>query len=421
MNNSHGTKGMMIYIVGLYLALTNCLYLVAGSRFNIRGLGKLYDVFFIVGVAIYLKRMNGKIIGEAPYKIPLRWYGVWMSYIAFAAFLALQYQSPYQSFRTIREMLLFLAVYFIAQADMDSDRILKILLLLDAFGSIIYIIQFITSTPIMAPMYVQQTIGSWKFFRSYAEMPFLAFFTIPYIIICKLSERRIWSKWKDMAIMFINIAALVMRIARSVWIGILIAFVLAVLFSESEKRGILGNLKKVLLILAGIVIIVYVVNRYFPAIAIQFERGITDIQDNSGNVGVRTEAFWERIEYLIDTGQIWFGMGAVNADMVIPGMSGYGSVVKIVDIAYASLFLRYGIIGCAIYFIFWFSTAVSAFRMSLKGRALSVYIIVQFWLATSSDALTEDSLLVLALLFGLICNDYVNRKEMEREKWKRNR
>lgn len=398
-------QGVCIPIILIYLSVSNGLYLLPRRLFNF-GLGNLYDLLFLWYFIKYLKKFNYSLKLVTQKEI-LRFYLIWIGYVIIEGILALTDQSVFESIRSIKEMFLFLAVFFLLDFKFDGKKTLKVLTYFEILGCVVYIIQSATGIKLMQAALGKQNIFGTMVTRSYAEIPVFGMFIISFLLIGIIEKKPLYSYKKDIIFLIITTIAEFVRYARSVWIAMIIVFTVSIIFAKTK-----GNLfKKICFLLAIVIILFYIMPKYFPAFVSQFNNTFDQLEMGAGTGALRTNAFRDRWNYLSEHNKLLFGLGAMGPNYVIPGFSGYGSIIKIVDIAYAGILIKYGIVGLVFYFILWILIALKSLKMSLYGKALSVYIISELWLSTAGNMILEDGLLVLAILFSITIKIYEQERD----------
>lgn len=105
------------------------------------------------------------------------------------------------------------------------------------------------------------------------------------------------------------------------------------------------------------------------------------------------------------------GLGSVSADMEILGLQGYVTSVRIIDMAYGTILVRYGVIGLIYYSLFWIICGIRALIKKTKfGKALFIFVISSLFLALTGESIIDYSIVLLGILMGMCLKveEYMN-------------
>ena len=319
-----------IMIIFFYLSITHCFYLLPENIF-VFPIGKMYDIALLISIIVLIIFTNGKVkLQTKESKLISRMYFIWLIYVFIGFVKALQIQSILAAIRGVRENFLFLIFLVIININgFNVQKITDYLLKLEIVGSLIYIFQFLISKPILFSGYLIQGVGGISVLRSYADIPVFKTFFVAFLLIGIIEKIYIYNQTKDYMCIF---------------------FVIALCILLSKMR--FGLMKKILLLCIASLCIFWILPSIFPSIFLYINTAFSEYKDGGGNGLLRVDALTKRFDYLLNNGKVLLGLGSVSADMEILGLQGYVTSVRIIDMAYGTILVRYGVIGLIYYSLF---------------------------------------------------------------------
>lgn len=186
-------------------------------------------------------------------------------------------------------------------------------------------------------------------------------------------------------------------------------FVIALCILLSKMR--FGLMKKILLLCIASLCIFWILPSIFPSIFLYINTAFSEYKDGGGNGLLRVDALTKRFDYLLNNGKVLLGLGSVSADMEILGLQGYVTSVRIIDMAYGTILVRYGVIGLIYYSLFWIICGIRALIKKTKfGKALFIFVISSLFLALTGESIIDYSIVLLGILMGMCLKveEYMN-------------
>ena len=386
-------------IVFLYLSITHCFFLLPEWLF-VFPIGKMYDVALMLSIIIILFKNRWSIkYRNRQTKLIILLYSIWILFCGLEFVNALSLQSLVPAIRGIRENFLFLILFvFLNLNNDDYRRLIKLLIYLEIIGALIYILQFVSNTPFLAAHYLIQKVGGIDVLRSYANIPLFNVF-VPIFLLNGLIEKNYFlSRKKDIVLFAIESICIILHFQRSYYMCYAIAIGTCVMISKIR----FGFAKKTALMLILAILALVVLPLLFPNIFDYIKSAFTEYRDGGGNGLLRVNAVLARYKYLLENNKLLCGLGTVSADYVIPGLVSYVTTVRINDIAYGIILIRYGIAGFFAFCSFWFISGLVTLKSKTKlGKTIFIYVISSMLLALTGEAIIDSNLILLGMLIGI--------------------
>ena len=350
---------------------------------------------------IYTFAINVYLILQGKFYLPklpwVKYYKILSVFIGLTALFSLFYYhfSPYQVLQGGRDYLLIASLPILIRIKpFELDKIMRLLILVVAITSALYILQIVLGRPIMpynGGGKIDPSTGLIRLYNSPANLSF--FLTMTFIAPYYFSKRRI----SFYRILFF--VALVCTLGRTgIFTGIMTVFLALILtgkFSKTIKYGVL----------IGLLMIPFI-----GTLSNRFEKGGTenDLQqimagnfdENYQSGGGATMTYrlawvYERADYLLHRplGEQIFGMGFISdSQPIVHRMYNFklgltseetGQVAQLStpDIAYGNLLTKLGFVGTVIYLIFAVHLAVFFFKQRKQHPLFvicSAFTIVMF-------------------------------------------
>ena len=397
-----------IMIIFFYLSITHCFYLLPENIF-VFPIGKMYDIALLISIIVLIIFTNGKVkLQTKESKLISRMYFIWLIYVFIGFVKALQIQSILAAIRGVRENFLFLIFLVIININgFNVQKITDYLLKLEIVGSLIYIFQFLISKPILFSGYLIQGVGGISVLRSYADIPVFKTFFVAFLLIGIIEKNYMYNQTKDYMCLLILLLAIMLHFQRSYYMCIFFVIALCILLSKMR----FGLMKKILLLCIASLCIFWILPSIFPSIFLYINTAFSEYKDGGGNGLLRVDALTKSFDYLLNNGKVLLGLGSVSADMEILGLQGYVTSVRIIDMAYGTILVRYGVIGLIYYSLFWIICGIRALIKKTKfGKALFIFVISSLFLALTGESIIDYSIVLLGILMGMCLKveEYMN-------------
>lgn len=399
-----------VMITLLYLSMSNFFYFIDSNFMNIKGIGKIYDLVFVMAIFFAIRYIRAIPRATIVLNSYLNIYLIFLIYVLFEALLiTINGEEIFQTIRTIREFfLIFVAIYFICEK-YNGEKILKYYVFLETIASIIYIIQFVMQTPFLKAHYIYEILGGSQLLRSYASMPLCSIFTFSYIYIKILKKDSIFRTRKRTLISFLLITlAIILHLTRTTWIAIIVAVFTCLLFYSRK----LFSIKKVLGILIVSIFIFKVVPNVLPSFVDRLTLGIEQLQSNNGTAGFRSDLLETRYQYLMANDKVLLGLGPLNSDYNINFGTATMSGMYTADSSWSNILIRYGMVGSVLLIISLITLGIKLIKKSTsESVALGLTVLMSLIMGYSgSDALGLDAFLKMGMILGIVI--HVDKSEI---------
>ncbi len=399
-------KIVNLLIVALYLSITDCFGLINDSYFNISGVGKLEDIFFLIMVLLGIftistqKKKVNKLI-----KFAIVFYMVFIIYLIFESIrVILSGQSLAETLRTIRYYFYPLVLLCFYNNRIDESKSFRLIIILEFISSLIYNIEFIIQKPILNGYYIYQNVGSLNLLRMYVGGSILPIFSLMFLqtlLINKKLNGKYFKK-RTAIIMFISIFLnVVFTLSRASIIITALSCAFLALFSISKKNIILP----ITIILSFIIIFFLIIPIYIPSLNDRIMSTFTDNQRlDGGDSGVRINMMEERITYLENNNILLLGLGPYSENSgKVYFYSGSQHSIYTADIGYAELIIVLGFFGTIFFLAYYLYTCYLVNKSkSIFSKGYIIFLISSLILLFDENSLIEANSIFIAIIFSLI-------------------
>lgn len=388
-NKKNYENFVLIYLVLLYIQFTNLFFLRGFEVFN--------SLFFINAVILYILlilKMCMRIQNEKKVQKVIIVFAIFFLYCILNGFYT-QLKSAQSTLDTIGQMkyiVFFFSIILFCDKDINFNKFIKIIFILEFITSIIYNIHFIMQKPYKFVAYYKQPIGNIILIRNYLVPPlyyFLVTFLFNDIIKCK---NKYFSR-KMSIVMFISfIMTLVCNLSRTTWILLLIQLI-SIYISESKMK--IWKVKNIAIFLMIVMTISIIVNK-FPVLMDRFNSISYELETGEGTFSGRIKTVNERLEYLQQSNQFLFGIGLLSDKNKPPGLPSFsdGRVIYNADSALGQGLLQIGLIGMTLYIIVLIISIFSIMQKKKKDNITIIYSI--FILSILVESIISNYLITTA-------------------------
>lgn len=376
--------------------------------------GEMYDFFFVIAVVaggvLFLRRHQTIKMTKSIKLIMVLFGGIALYCVGNGIYCIVSgIQGGFKTVLVLREVLyLSVAILFVV-GNYDYKCALRLMTILDCIGCFIAIVEIIVGP--MSPLRVngKYEIGV-SYWRSYSDVPTLAFFLCPLLIYGLGVGKYLFGKWTDCMILSLLVITKILKMSRISIFSLLVVCAIAFIFCKGKEwktiirqvlwmmgMGVLG---------AGMIAIVT------PELFIRFKDGIIGVLhlEGASNSTAETMSYrWvtmqARWNYLQNHHKIFGGMGPLHNDLelVLEGDVWPNNAVVAPDITYGAILLRYGVAGMIIFIGNLLAIAIIAWKnTNIVMKSFGLFILASLIEGLSShSSLAFGAFFKIGILFGI--------------------
>lgn len=401
-----------ILIILFYLSLSDFFGLLDTSLFMY---GELYDYIFLLSfILLFLMCFFWKGKFKLIKKNVVFWpYYMLIILSSIEMFHLLGTQNLGESISVIRELLfIFIYIVFI-NLNYDVDNAIKIIIVMDALGSIIYFIEMVFGGPIFSEQLhtrgIYEAIGNFKVWRCWVDIPAFELFTIPYLLIHLIKKRNVFKRRETDIVLFIVIViGVIQKLGRIELFAVLFCIIIG--YFSIGSKNIRKYLRKMIMVCMILLILLFLLFIFFNGFFTRIFSGILAVF-NLGNLRysstlrIRFMALLLRFKYIKNNAGLLFGLGPLsrNYDLIININDGANRGVLASDIAYATFILRYGLVGTGLYIV---GNILNFMRLRKEDSYIAIAVgIMMIGILIMGiggyEAMGKQTLLKVGILFAL--------------------
>lgn len=391
--------------------------------------GEAYDFFFVIavvaGIALFICRYKSIKLSRDIKVILVLFLGIIFYCMINGVYCVMNgTQSAIQTILVLREVLYISVVPIFVAGNYNSKKALQIATVLDCIGCLIAIAEIA-----MGPLSPLRVNGKYEvgvnYWRSYSDVPTLAFILCPLLIYGIGEGKYLFGKWIDCTILLLLMLTKVLKMSRISIFSLLVVCTIAFLFCKGIRPGIVVR-QMLWLILVGIIGTV-TLGVTMPQLFVRFRDGIIGILHLNGasnstanTMSIRWKTMWDRWNYLGEHNRLFWGMGPMHNDLELVlggGDTWPNNGVVAPDIAYAAILFRYGLIGMFIFVGNLLVAAVVAWKnTNLVMKSFGLFLLASLIEGLSShSSLAFGAFFKIGILFGIAWKS-ISQEEQNGEK-----
>lgn len=391
--------------------------------------GEMYDFFFIIAVVVggilFLRRDQTIKITKTIKFITALLGGIVLYCVGNGIYcIVSETQGILRTALVLREVLyLSVAILFIV-GNYDYKCALRLMTILDCIGCFIAIVEIIVGP--VSPLRVngKYEIGV-SYWRSYSDVPTLAFFLCPLLIYGLGAGKYLFGKWTDCMILLLLVITKLLKMSRISIFSLLVVCAIAFIFCKGKEWRTI--IRQVLWMTGMGVLGAGMIAMVTPELFIRFKDGIIGVLhlEGASNSTAETMSYrWvtmqARWNYLCEHHRVFWGMGPLHNDLVIDLKDSYNWInngVVAPDITYGALLLRYGVAGMIVFISNLLATVIIAWKnTNIVMKSFGLFILASLIEGLSSNSsLAFGAFLKIGILFGIAWKS-ISQEEQNGEK-----
>lgn len=310
----------------------------------------------------------------------------------------------------LREVLYLGVVAIFLVGKYNPKRAVQLLTILDCIGCVIAIAEVVVGpvSPLRVNGKYEVGVSYW---RSYSDVPMLAFFLCPLLIYGLGAGQYLFGKWIDCILLLLLVTTKILKMSRvSIFALIVVCGIAFLLCKGKDWKSIVKQLLWMMgLGVLGIGMIAIVM----PELFVRFKDGIMGVLhlEGASNISADTMSYrWAtmraRWNYLLKHQRMLWGMGPLHNDLPIDLEDNYNWInndVVAPDITYGAMLLRYGVIGGVVFVGNLLAISVMAWKnTNIVMKSFGLFILASLIEGiTSHSSLAFGAFLKIGILFGI--------------------
>jgi len=393
------------YSLFLLFFLTSGGFFITGLYTNLFGISiQLTDFAILYVVIIFIYKLFTNQLNKLPKEFKLINIFFIFLFVACSIDFLVNETSISDIFRTSRHYIFILFVYLLPSYSSDEIlKAIKLVFILTIFQLFLFLTQPITGILLFSPYGILEAIQLSK--ERFAILPpFLIFMYIWYTIYK--------SKFENIKklILILTFIAFVITLTRSLILVVILMFIINIfIFSK------INHYKKFFIIITSLFVIFSL--SFYEPISKRFSEASTEINSLNkkveGNMSFRFLLASERLDYISKNIQYSiFGLGFISennfkGNFKIGLLDDKNHVIQLDtgDIAWATFFVRLGIIGTIIYILIYIKLMIYFYKNKsfTYGKIGFLYIFAFFFLSTAGTIIAQGAFMFIpALIYNLL-------------------
>jgi hypothetical protein len=393
------------YSLFLLFFLTSGGFFITGLYTNLFGMSiQLTDFAILYVVIIFIYKLFTNQLNKLPKEFKLINIFFIFLFVACSIDFLVNETSISDIFRTSRHYIFILFVYLLPSYSSDEIlKAIKLVFILTIFQLFLFLTQPITGILLFSPYGILEAIQLSK--ERFAILPpFLIFMYIWYTIYK--------SKFENIKklILILTFIAFVITLTRSLILVVILMFIINIfIFSK------INHYKKFFIIITSLFVIFSL--SFYEPISKRFSEASTEINSLNkkveGNMSFRFLLASERLDYISKNIQYSiFGLGFISennfkGNFKIGLLDEKNHVIQLDtgDIAWATFFVRLGIIGTIIYILIYIKLMIYFYKNKsfAYGKIGFLYIFAFFFLSTAGTIIAQGAFMFIpALIYNLL-------------------